>query len=983
MIKKKYIWIIVLIVLRAFGTYAQDIKTIKKASLIKQAMNKVEVPSLASQVKGGTFIPAENIAKEYNPKRRGANVTVPGKGLPNGVDPLWGKQRMSIKMKGAEPSLTFEGASGRMSPSDPTGAVGPNHYVNAWNSSFRIWDKQGTPLIDAASIATLFPGETKGDPIVMYDQFADRFIITEFTSKLGFLVAISKGPDPVNDGWYTYFFQTAVFPDYPKYSIWSDGYYITANKNDYEDPDMEVVYAIERDKMLVGDAAAQIVGFTLPELKENGFLSPMGFNVSGSELPPVGNAPIVYMQDDAWEGVDSDHLKIWNVNVNWDLPESSTISYSQQIVTSAFDGVFDGGSFTNLPQKDGVDIDAVQATIMNSPQYRRFKSYNSVVFNFVVDLDGNDDFAGIRWYELRQLADNEPWSIYQEGTYVQPDGQSAFCGTMCMDKNGSIALAYTAVSSRSYPSLRFVGRRPDDELGVMTQAEGIIFESTQADPSYRYGDYAHMTLDPVDGLTFWTIGECFDRNIRLNYVGAFKLNIVAISDMGIIGINNPSDGILSNNEDLNISLKNIGIEKKFDVPVSYQINNSTVVTEIITDTILSGSIYEYTFNESADFSTVGEVYSIKVTSNMTGDVYAGNDTLIKEVKHIYNRDISLVQIINPITGTGLTETEIISVEVKNFGAEDLSDVEVSYRLDDEDAISEVIDGTIESLDTLVYSFQTKADLFDFREYSLSVSCQIDNDEDTDNNEITTAVSNSLCTPFSDCSAGKGIYGFNMNNINHVSDCGVNGYSDNTDLIIDVDQQISNELIVTSGHGNQFFKVWIDYNDNFLFEMNEIVVYNEVLGQGSNTEDTFVDTFLIDISDDANRGEHMLRAKTNYLSGVSNNACEASDFGETEDYLVNIKYPSSSLENKAVEKSELMVWNKGDNHFVLNYETEQVDEVLIVTVHNITGQKLIQNRVLKENGCYRFNFNMSYAVPGVYLVRLGSADFGKVKRIVVK
>lgn len=408
---KTKLLILLMLVAGSFNIYAQETNTKQKATLIRKAEFMTEVPSIASQIASGQFIPAENIIKEVNPKRRDANRAVPGKGLPVGKDPLWNLQKSAVKYQGKDPILTFEATSAYATPTDPTGAVGPNHFVNSWNSAFRIWDKAGNPLTAPASLGTIFPGQTLGDPIVMYDPFADRFLITEFYSN-GFLVAVSQGPDPVNSGWYTYQFSTNTFPDYPKYSIWSDGYYITANKNSSTAGFSEVVFALEKDKMLVGDPDALMIGFPLPTINTSGFYSPLGFNVTGGELPPPGNAPIVYVQDDSWSGVSADHLKIWSINVDWETPSNSAISDPQIINTEPFDGLFDGGSFSNLPQPSGPDIDALQATIMYMAQYRRFLDHNSVVFNFVVDLDGSDDYAGIRWYELRQSNDGDPWEIY-------------------------------------------------------------------------------------------------------------------------------------------------------------------------------------------------------------------------------------------------------------------------------------------------------------------------------------------------------------------------------------------------------------------------------------------------------------------------------------------------------------------------------------------------------------------------------------------
>jgi PKD repeat protein len=521
MIKKTLLPVFVaLLCLSGIILQAQNSTDIQKPTLITRSAPVIEVPSIASQIADGTFKPAENIIKEVNPKHWSKNITVPGKGLPKGDDPLWQNQSRAAQTAGRGPILSFIAASPNATPTDPTGAVGPNHFVNSWNSAFRIWNKSGTPLTPEASLGTILPG-TMGDPIVMYDPFADRFLITEFYSN-GFDVAISKGPDPVTSGWWVYRFPTNTFPDYPKFSVWSDGYYITANKDQSSPGTSQVVFALERDKMIAGNNTAQMLGFPLTGIVVSGFYSPLGFNANGPVMPPPGNAPIVYMQDDAWSGVTTDHLKIWSVNVNWTSPASSTISSPQIINTTAFDGLFDGGSFSNLPQPSGSDIDALQATIMYMAQYRRFQTYNTVVFNFVVDLNGLDNKAGIRWYELRQTTDGAPWTIYQEGTYAQPDGHSAFCGNMCMDINGNIGMAYTSVSTTLNPSLRFTGRSASAPLGTMNIAEEVIINGTSVDPDSRYGDYAQMTIDPSDGTTFWSIGEYFSSG-RKNMASTFQI----------------------------------------------------------------------------------------------------------------------------------------------------------------------------------------------------------------------------------------------------------------------------------------------------------------------------------------------------------------------------------------------------------------------------------------------------------------------------
>lgn len=514
-------------------TKAQAQEGGRSPSYISTAAYMKKAPSLQSQLENGTFIEANlRPNKEVNP-RRGvpSRQSYSESALPIDGDPLARIQPELSTTEGPpqQPFRTFDVLeNGTASPTDPTGAVGPNHYVNAYNSGFRVYDRFGNPLTPHASLNTIWSGENLGDPIVLYDRYADRWLMTQFSnSPNGILLAYSDGPDPVTAGWNTYRFNMSSFPDYPKYSIWSDGIYMTANKDVTSATTDEVVFVFERDDMINGAASTNVqsIGFSLPGISTDIFYSPLPFHADGAAgLPPVGtNNFIAYMQDDVWAGVATDHIKLWEIDVDWATPGNSTISTPAEIGVTAFDGLFDGGGFNNLPQSSGPDVDALQAIMMYSMPYYRFSTHNSVLMNWAVDVDGSDDLAGIRWMELRQSSDGQPWTIYQEGTYSQTDGLSRFCGSMAMDEFGNIGLGFTVVNTTKDISLRFTGRLAGDQLGEMSVPEVEFATGTAPNLSTRYGDYAHMTLDPTNDLDFWHVGEYFKTSGRFNAVGIFRL----------------------------------------------------------------------------------------------------------------------------------------------------------------------------------------------------------------------------------------------------------------------------------------------------------------------------------------------------------------------------------------------------------------------------------------------------------------------------
>ena len=142
------------------------------------------------------------------------------------------------------PLLTFEGIGDLCGcqPSDSEGDVGPNHYVEAINESFKIFDKNGNTLAGPISYNSFFAPLTgtpcananDGDPFVMYDQQADRWVMTDFAfpsfpgSSFWECIGVSQSPDPVAGPWSLYAIQVdpanpTFLGDYPKLAIWNDG----------------------------------------------------------------------------------------------------------------------------------------------------------------------------------------------------------------------------------------------------------------------------------------------------------------------------------------------------------------------------------------------------------------------------------------------------------------------------------------------------------------------------------------------------------------------------------------------------------------------------------------------------------------------------------------------------------------------------------------------------------------------------------------
>ena len=470
------------------------------------------------------------------------------------------------------PIANFEGISNqdnfnifgfRVNPPDPVGDVGPNHYVEMVNLAFAVYDKQGNLLLGPVDTGTLWAGfavsdctDPSGDPIVVYDQLEDRWLLTQFTTrgpKYYDCVAISQTGDPTG-AYYRYAFVTqpdpelpggTFFPDYPKYGVWTNSYLMTTR--DFGDVSGYgiSVYALEKNKMLAGNPKARAVQFFLDS-------NVVPLNLIGDGLLPADidgtrrpidrvPAPIVGTQDDnAPYGADFDALNIWELSVQWQANPVASLKLATQLPVAQFDSVFPCAPTSRdcLPQpgitnpNQYLDILSYRQRPTHRLAYRNFGKYEALVTT--QSVEARPGIAGMRWYEIRRSENPKPtaYSVTQQGTYA-PDDVHRWMGSVAMDRQGNMALGYSVVNGVDvYPGIRYTGRLSGDPLGQMTQGEGVIINGSgvQRTTNSRWGDYTSMNIDPVDDCTFWYVNEYYTLAGQLSStagwqtrIGSFKL----------------------------------------------------------------------------------------------------------------------------------------------------------------------------------------------------------------------------------------------------------------------------------------------------------------------------------------------------------------------------------------------------------------------------------------------------------------------------
>lgn len=435
------------------------------------------------------------------------------------------------------PLQNFEGAPGTTLPPDPTGDIGTTQYVQAVNASggsrVRVYNKETGELEANFILATTLTGTSPcnsglGDPIVLFDPIAQRWVITEFSPQAGralcvYVSADANAANTAANNWYRYTFVMPAFPDYPKYGVWTDAYYVTANEGGTAGA--RPFYAFERTQMLQG-LAARFVRVTVPNLSGFGFQLSTPAHFVGDQLPPT-SAPGIIMRhrDDEAHNAgsnnpDKDFLELWQLNMDW-APATpvGTLTPVHQIEISEFSSRLNGlTAFQAFPQPSGQRLDPLREPIMNVLMYRNFGTHESIVGNLTTNTLVDPQIRGaVRWFELRRTGSTAAtaWALHDEGTYAPTDAGGDIHRWMAgsgIDSAGNIAMAYSVVRQAGtpagiFPGLRYTGRLVSDPPGVMTAGEASIVVGERSQANERWGDYHQMGIDPVDGCTFWFTGE--------------------------------------------------------------------------------------------------------------------------------------------------------------------------------------------------------------------------------------------------------------------------------------------------------------------------------------------------------------------------------------------------------------------------------------------------------------------------------------------
>jgi hypothetical protein len=475
-------------------------------------------------------------AKRERPEREAPETQL----QPGGVGvPIGSGTRNALSAPAPGPLSSFDGLHfgesctggqcGGGHPPDTNGDVGPTYYVQTINVGIGIYDKSNGQRVagftfdnfmSQGNFGNLCDTDNYGDPVVLYDTFADRWIITDFAFQLDNqgninpqvvyqCFAVSSSGDPVAGGWHFYsMLVNGGIDDYPKFGIWPDGLYMTANMFGYGATaafQNVRVWALNKNQMYAGAASPQIVSFNAPsKIQGVDVFSMLPSNARVQTGTPPAGSPNYISSVWGWPN----RVRIWKFQVDWSNTANST---------------FTGPTDSNLaaawaeppevvPSKSGNNLDTLGPRLMMQNQYTNIGGVESL-WNAHTVQGSSTAQSAVRYYQVKVTGGNVEAGATQGATW-NPDSSNRFIPSVAVDRVGDMAIGYSVSSSSLFPALRYAGRLALDPLNVLGQTESSLVEGTGSQVGscggtcFRWGDYSAMTLDP-DGCTFWYTSEYY------------------------------------------------------------------------------------------------------------------------------------------------------------------------------------------------------------------------------------------------------------------------------------------------------------------------------------------------------------------------------------------------------------------------------------------------------------------------------------------
>lgn len=454
------------------------------------------------------------------------------------------------------------GQAGAGWPPDVNGDVGPNHYIEAVNDAYAIFNKTGT-LLAAFTENALWTGagtspcngHGRGDPVVVHDALADRWLLTHFAfgidsngapaSPFYQCIAASRTSDPVAGGWWLYAIRMdtgaagqppiGTLNDYPKFGIWTDCLYMSANG--FNQPAGTFAGAMfasfSRSDMYAGATLTGALGFISDTHDPFTMIPSTLLGTSSGSLPPPGT-PNYFVSQSQVDYV----FEVRKFAAGTNCGGGGSFSVATNVSETTYHAA--QGDIVSQPNTTNV-LDSLGHRLMQKVPYRRTGSAESLWVTHTVLSGAAGSTTVPQWAQLDVTAGTIATTPVQQQIYVPDNTLHRWMPSLAVDRQGNMALGYSTSNGTSpnFPSIAYSGRLVGDPLnnlpetetqliaGSGSQTNTIVLKGNNV-PNARWGDYTAMSVDPADDCTFWYINEYYGSQPNgtsgnwQTYIGSFK-----------------------------------------------------------------------------------------------------------------------------------------------------------------------------------------------------------------------------------------------------------------------------------------------------------------------------------------------------------------------------------------------------------------------------------------------------------------------------
>ena len=421
--------------------------------------------------------------------------------------------------------------------------MGAQYYIQTINAAVGVYDKSdgsrvagftSNALMSQGDFGNLCASANLGEPVVLYDTFEQRWIVTDFAFAMSGghasapafqCFAVSRSGDPVAGGWNFYSIQiSGGAGDAPRIGIWPDGLYMSANIFSVGADSVfqnARVWAFNKAQMYAGNPTAQAFWFDAPSTEST--LLPGNARLQTGT--PAAGSPDYFTA----VGQFLNAVSVYKLHADWNNLSASTFSGPFLSLTAT--------SWSKLPDANqsepspGNKLDTQYPRPTGQSQYTNIGGVEALWISHTVGAFGaSSPQSAVRYYQVNVTGGAVAAKATQAFTYSPDTAIFRFLPSLAVDRRGDLAMGYSATNARLNPAIRYAGRLAGDPVNSITQAEQTLIEGTGT-PSGDCGSFSctvtgghsAMTLDP-DGCTFWytntyykTTGAAFNTRI-----GAFS-----------------------------------------------------------------------------------------------------------------------------------------------------------------------------------------------------------------------------------------------------------------------------------------------------------------------------------------------------------------------------------------------------------------------------------------------------------------------------